>query len=75
VRLVGGPGSHEGRLEVHYNGVWGTVCDYYNYFNDTAAKVVCYMLGFRCVFVLDVLFDENSLAVDFTYLCHSFETD
>jgi len=44
VRLAGGPSIHEGRLEILYNGVWGTVCD--NYFNDTAAQVVCYMLGF-----------------------------
>jgi len=45
VRLVGGPGSHEGRLEVYNNDTWGTVCD--SEFNDAAATVVCHSLGFR----------------------------
>ena len=44
LRLVGGPSPREGRLEVHYSGRWGTVCD--DYFNDAAATVVCYMLGY-----------------------------
>lgn len=45
VRLVGGPGQLEGRLEVVHNGVWGTVCD--NGFTDEAATVVCRTLGLR----------------------------
>jgi len=44
VRLVGGPSPREGRLEVRYNGIWGTVCS--DYFDDTDASVVCYMLGY-----------------------------
>jgi len=44
VRLTGSSTPREGRLEVRYNGTWGTVCD--NYFNDAAAGVVCYMLGY-----------------------------
>ena len=44
VRLVGGSDPRAGRLEVHYNGVWGTVCN--DYFTDAAARVVCYMLGY-----------------------------
>ena len=55
VRLVGGPGSHEGRLEVRYNGVWGTVCD--DYFTDTEAAVACRSLGFTYVLHMwDLLF-------------------
>ena len=43
VRLVGGPSPREGRLQVRYNGAWGTVCD--NGFNDNSAGAVCNMLG------------------------------
>jgi len=44
VRLVEGSSSLEGRLEVHYNDTWGTVCD--DGFTDAAAGVVCYSLGY-----------------------------
>ena len=44
VRLAGGLTRYEGRLEVLYNGTWGTVCD--DTFNDVAAQVACYMLGY-----------------------------
>ena len=27
IRLVGGTGSHEGRVEILFSGQWGTVCD------------------------------------------------
>jgi len=49
VRLVGGSSSREGRLEVHHNDVWGTVCD--DGFTDAAATVVCYSLGYGYVSV------------------------
>jgi len=44
VRLAGSNVTSEGRLEVMYNGTWGTVCD--DLFSHTEASVVCYQLGF-----------------------------
>jgi len=52
LRLTGSGLSYEGRLEVYYNGIWGTVCD--DDFDDTDAAVACYSLGFGSVTLLMV---------------------
>jgi len=45
VRLVGYNSlPSRGRLMVNYNGTWGTVCGHG--FDNRAAQVACYMLGF-----------------------------
>ncbi|XP_052239707.1 adhesion G protein-coupled receptor L3-like isoform X4 [Dreissena polymorpha] len=43
MHLVGGPSSYEGRVEVYFNGIWGTVCD--DGFDNRGAAVVCNMLN------------------------------
>ncbi|XP_055845974.1 uncharacterized protein LOC129911960 [Episyrphus balteatus] len=43
-RLKGGNVKQEGRLEVLYRGVWGTICD--DDFGQTEAQVACNSLGY-----------------------------
>ncbi|CAH2300686.1 neurotrypsin isoform X1 [Pelobates cultripes] len=45
IRLSGGKGSHEGRLEVFHKAQWGTVCD--DEWSDLNTQVVCRQLGFK----------------------------
>jgi len=51
VKLAGSVNPAHGRLEVKYRDYWGTVCDD-DEFDDTAAKVACYMLGFGYDFIV-----------------------
>lgn len=43
VRLVGGSAPHQGRVEIFYDGIWGTIC--HDYWELPEANVVCRQLG------------------------------
>ncbi|KAM5279505.1 macrophage scavenger receptor types I and II [Hipposideros larvatus] len=47
VRLVGGSGPHEGRVEIFHDGQWGTVCD--DHWELRGGLVICRSLGFQGV--------------------------
>ena len=44
IRLVGGRDRSEGRVEICFGSIWGTVCD--NGWGANDAAVVCRQLGF-----------------------------
>ncbi|KAM4049934.1 neurotrypsin isoform 1-T1 [Anomaloglossus baeobatrachus] len=57
IRLAGGRGSHEGRLEVFHNSQWGTICD--DGWTELNTQVVCRQLGYKYgKIILDNDFEE-----------------
>ena len=44
IRLMHGPYSSEGLVEVYCNGQWGTICD--DAFDQEDANTVCRQLGY-----------------------------
>ena len=44
IRIVGGTNGREGRVEIMYQGIWGTICD--NGWDDIDATVVCREMGY-----------------------------
>ena len=46
IQLVGGVTNSTGRFEVCGNGIWGRVCNRFQYWDTENARVVCRQLGF-----------------------------
>ena len=61
LRLVGGRGPNEGRLEIFYAGQWGTICD--DFFSRDDGDVACRQLGFPGV--REIVTDDSIVGIGF----------
>ena len=69
VRLVGGSGQYEGRVEVCIANQWGTVCS--NSWDSTDATVVCKQLGYAFTNGLDNDLLCNLIVIIVILSCYS----
>eukprot|EP00731_Ephydatia_muelleri_P010222 Em0005g808a len=67
VRLSGGSRPSVGRVEVLYNGVWGTVCTYGPPWTLTEGQVVCTQLGYKNLSTISVSPTESLSALSSLY--------
>ena len=75
VRLVGGNSVNEGRVEICYNGVWGSVCN--DGWDNSEAAIVCRQLGFPgdckqtmicCNYILLIIMQPTRYNPDMLYI-------
>ncbi len=58
LRLVGGEGPYEGRVEIFLSNTWGTICD--DFFTTYEGAVVCRQLNFTGVLDVVMSFGRGS---------------
>jgi deleted-in-malignant-brain-tumors protein 1 len=77
MRLTGGSTNSEGRVEICYNGVWGSICD--SNWNGIEAKVVCKSLGhqfYGAIPYKNSHFGLSNLPINiYNFVCADGQTD